>query len=215
MGLGWRIAAAAAAISAYALLSHWLMVHAADRPWAVAVLFGPLVAVVGGAGWQRRQPWVLGAFALAVAGLAGVVATGGVDDINRLYVLQHAGVHLALAASFGLTLRPGSKPLITAMAETVHLQVTPAMRAYTRRLTGLWTAYFIAMVALSGTLYAFAPWPWWSLYANVLTPLSAALLFVGEHAVRYLRHPDFERVSLGTAITAYRRAHAAAEGSST
>ena len=36
------LAASAAAIVGYALLSHWLMVNAANQPWAVAVLFGPL-----------------------------------------------------------------------------------------------------------------------------------------------------------------------------
>lgn len=201
----WRIVAAVVALAAYALASHWLMVHAASRPWAVAALFGPLVLAVAAMGWQRRQTLTLAACAALVALLAAVVARGGVDDINRLYVLQHAGIHLALAASFGLTLRAGSTPLISAVAARVHRHYTPALAAYTRWVTGLWASYFCAMTAISLLIYALAPWPWWSLFGNVLTPLAALTLFVSEYALRFVRHPEFERVSLRAAYDAYRQ----------
>ena len=196
---------ALAAFAGYAALSNWLMVNAASEPWAVAVLFGPLLLAVAGAAWQRKQTLVLAACALGVAVLVAVVLRGGVADANRLYVLQHGGIHLALAWAFGSTLRAGSTPLISALAATVHENFTPAMQAYTRWLTGLWTAYFIGMVLVSVLIYALAPWPWWSLYCNVLTPLLAVGLFVVEHGLRYRRHPDFERVSLRAALGAYRR----------
>ncbi len=205
----WPLVAAALGLSAYALLSHVLMVYFAQQPWAVAALFGPLVLAVAAGGWLRRQWLLLAGCAALVALLAAVVWRGGVADINRMYVLQHAGIHLALAWSFGVTLRPGSTPLITGLAERLHRQFTPAMRAYTRWLTGLWALYFVGMVVVSAALYALAPWPWWSLFCNVLTPLFAVALFVGEHLLRYVRHPDFERVSLRAAFGAYRDAGAA------
>ena len=206
---GWRIGAAVAAVAGYALLSCWLMVHAADRPWAVAVLFGPLVLAVAGSAWQRRQPWVLAACGLGVWVLIVVVARGGVEDINRLYVLEHGGFHLALAYAFGSTLRPGATPLITAMAATVHHQATPEVLAYTRRLTGLWAVYFVAMVGVSLAVYTLAPWPWWSFFGSIITPLAAAALFVIEHVLRYRRHPEFERVSLAEVAAAFRQSSAA------
>lgn len=192
-------------IAAYAGLSHVLMVHAAREPWAVAVLFGPLIAAVAGTAWRARQGWVLAACAAAVGVLVFTVLRGGVDDMNRLYVLQHGGIHLALAWAFGHTLLPGHTPLITALARTVHLNFTEDMQRYTRRLTAAWAAYFVGMVGLSVVLYALAPWPWWSFFCNVLTPLFAALAFVGEHLLRYRRHPEFERVSMRTAVAAYRQ----------
>ena len=202
----WQLAVAAAALAAYSVLSHVLMVHFAQQPWAVAALFGPLLAAVVGGGWLRRQWALLAACAALVAWLAWLVWRGGVADINRMYVLQHAGIHLALAWSFAVTLKPGSTPLISAMAQRLHKNFTPALRAYTRWLTGLWVAYFVGMVVLSAALYALAPWPWWSLFCNVLTPLFAGALMVGEHVMRYVRHPDFERVSLRAAFGAYRDA---------
>lgn len=202
----WRLALAAAALAAYAGLSHWLMVNAADRPWAVAALFGPLVLAVAAAGWRQRQTLTLAACAAGVVALALVVWRGGIDDVNRMYVLQHAGIHLALAWSFGLTLRPGGKALIEMLAERVHRRFSAEMRAYTRRLTLWWVIYFLGMVVVSLAVYALAPWPGWSLFCNVLTPLAAVAFFAGEHVLRYRRHPDFERVTLRTAFAAYRGA---------
>lgn len=204
---GWRIAAAALSLLGYAVLGHWLMLHAANQPWAVAALFGPLLVAVGGMGWHRRQWATLAACAALLVLLAAIVWRGGVSDMQRMYVLQHGAIHLALAWSFALTLRGGGTPLITLLAEGLHRKLhqdfTPAMHAYTRALTGLWAAYFLGMVVLSVLIYLLAPWSWWSLFCNLLTPLAAALLFVGEHLLRYRRHPEFARVSLRAAFDAY------------
>lgn len=201
----WRLAGTGAALGAYALLSHVLMVQAPDRAWSVAALFGPLWAAVALGGWLRRHWPTLIACAAMLGLLTAVVAHGGVDDIHLMYVLQHAGVHAALAWAFFLTLRPGQLPLITSLAERVHHTVTPAMRHYTHRLTQAWVAYFLAMIGLSLALYALAPWPWWSLFCNVVTPLAALLFFVAEHVWRRLRHPEFEPVSPARVWHAWRQ----------
>ena len=101
---GWRLVAVLALVAAYAVASHLLMTHASNHPWTVAALFGPLLAAAAWSGWQTRQPRLLLGCAVALVVLVGVVARGGVDDVNRLYVLQHAGIHLALAFTFGITL---------------------------------------------------------------------------------------------------------------
>lgn len=197
--------ATASALAAYAIASHLLMVHAPDRPWSVAALFGPLWAAVALSGWQRRHGPTLALVAAAFAAAVVVVARGGVEDIHLMYVLQHGGIHVALAWAFGHTLREGRVPLITAVAARVHDSLTPAMHAYTRWLTQLWAAYFVAMLAVSVPLYLWAPWPWWSLFCNVLTPLAVVVLFVGEHLWRRWRHPEFERVKLLRAVQAFRQ----------
>jgi uncharacterized membrane protein len=197
--------AGAIAVAVYAVVSNWLMVHLPLNPWSVAILFGPLLLALAGGAWAARQTWLLMLCALGVLLLAVVVARGGVQHINLLYVLQHAGIHLALALGFGITLRQGATPLITGLAATVHRHFTPAMQAYTRWLTGLWCAYFLGMVVLSLAIYLLAPWPLWSFFCNLLTPLFAVLLFVVEHVLRYRRHPDFERVSMRAAFEAYQQ----------
>ncbi len=201
---GWRIAALVLALAGYAVLSHRLMSDMPERAWTVAALFGPLLAGVALGGWKRRHAPTLVACAAGVVLLAVVVARGGVADAKRLYVLQHAAIHAVLAWTFAMTLRPGATPLITAVARRVHERFTPAMQAYTRRLTALWVGYFVAMIGVSLAIYALAPWPWWSLYCNLLTPLAAGALFVADFAWRRWRHPEFEPVSIAHAIRAYR-----------
>lgn len=207
----WRPIGAALAVLAYALFSHWLMLYAVSEPWAVAALFGPLLVVVFGVAARRRHAPSLLACAALVLVLVIVVARGGVDEVSRLYLLQHAGIHLALGWTFAVTLRPGSTALISALAAQVHGPLSTVMQAYTRRLTMIWVGYFLGMVVASLTLYTFAPWSWWSAFANLFTPFSAVAFFVAEHALRYRLHPEFERASLTQALRAYREAVAAKE----
>jgi uncharacterized membrane protein len=189
------------------VLSHLLMLHAAGQPWAVAALLGPLLAVTGAVAWRSRQWALVAGVGAACAVLAGVVARGGVEQINRLYVLQHAGIHLALGLSFALSLR-GELSLIGRIAQRVHA-LSPPMVAYTRGVTLAWVAYFFGMTVLSLWTYAAAAWETWSLLSNVGTPLAMAVLFVGEYLLRYRLHPEFERVTLMDAVRAYRQGPAA------
>jgi uncharacterized membrane protein len=189
---------------AYGLGSHWLMVHAGHQPWAVAALFGPLLLGLTLGGWQRRHLPTLAFCALVLCALVVVTWRGGVDSMNGLYVLQHAGIHLALAWTFGMTLRPGSTALITAMAQRLHGHITPAMRHYTHELTRWWVLYFLGMTGLSFVVYLAAPWSWWSFFCNLLTPAAALAFFMGEYLLRYRLHPEFERMSWRRAAGAYR-----------
>lgn len=213
MAAAWRVAATVAMpvllVAAYALLSRWLMVHHANAPLTVALLFGPLLLALAAAGWRKRQWATLVGCAVLTAALVGVVLRGGVPDAQRLYVLQHAAIHLALAWGFLITLRQGEKPLITLLAEELHGRLgqtfTPALAAYTRSLTQLWAGYFLGMVVLSLLLYLSTPWDWWSLFCTVITPLAAVLLFLVEYRWRYRRHPEFPRVTPRAAFLAYQR----------
>lgn len=200
----WRLALWLTAGAGYALVSHWLMLHAAHAPWAVVVLLGPLV--LAGAGYAMQQHKLLGllGFAAGSAALAWVVAEGGLGSVNLLYLLQHMGIHLALGVSFALTLRAGHVPLITRLALRLHGTLDAAHRRYTRQVTLAWCFYFFGMATLSLAFYAWAPWAAWSLLANVATPLAMATLFVGEYLLRFRLHPEFERKPLADMVKAWR-----------
>ena len=204
----WRLAVGLLAVVFYALLSHWLTVVASGRPWAVAALLGPLWAAAVLVAAQRRQLALLTALALVAVLVAAVVLNAGPADLNRLYLLQHAGIHALLGLSFALTLRRGHEPLISRMARTVHGGLAPDMAAdmaaYCRRLTGVWVLYFGAMTGLSVWVYLNLAWSLWSMLANVITPAAIAALFVGEYLLRYWWHPEFERATLMDAVRAYR-----------
>lgn len=200
----WRLALGVMAVAAYAIASHLLMLHAAEEPWAVAALLGPLLAMTGLYAAQRRQWPMLATVGAATVGLIAIVLHGGAGDVSRLYVLQHAGIHASLGLSFAASLRGPQPSVISRLAERLH-PLTPAMRAYTRRVTQVWVGYFFAMASLSVLLYLWGPWSAWSLLANVLTPLAIGALFVGEYLLRYRLHPEFERTTLAAAWRAYSR----------
>ena len=126
------------------------------------------------------------------------------DDVQRLYVLQHAGLHAALGIGFGVTLtQPVS--MIGRLAARVHRGgLTPDMVRYTRKVTVAWVVYFFGMATASVAVYALAPWSAWSLLANLLTPAAMVLLFVGEYLLRYRLHPEFERSSMIQALQAWK-----------
>lgn len=200
---------AATAVAAYALASHWLMVHAASQPWAVLVLLSPLLAAAVALLARMGRLGAALAVALLAAGMFGWRLVEPLDmtsesALNRLYVAQHVGVHGLLLALFARSLRAPGLSLIGQLAQRVHA-LTPAMVAYTRNVTLMWCAYFAGMAVLSLAVFVFGSWPQWSLLANLGTPVAIAALFVGEYGLRYRLHPEFERTSLAAAVQAWRR----------
>lgn len=203
---------AAAAVVVYAAASHALMTRAQDSAWSLAIILGPLVVLGAAAAWRRGQRALALAAALAALLIALHAWSGRGIPARWLYLAQHAGVHLALAAWFGATLRSGAEPLVTALARRVHRQLTPAMERYTRKVTVAWTLYFLAMATVSIALFLSGHFTAWSLLANVLTPVCIAAVFVGEYVLRYRLHPEFERVDLQEAIRAWRSHGASNDG---
>jgi len=204
-----RLLAAGLAGAAYLLGSHWLMTSAPASPWNAVVVVAPMFVAAGVVAWQRGQRALALVAAAATAALVVQAGRGGGVAAEMLYLGQHVAVHLLLAFVFGSTLAAGREPLVSALARRVHGSLTPAMAAYSRRVTVAWTFYFVAMAVLSIVLFATAPFVAWAAFANLVTPLAIVAMFVGEYLLRYRLHPEFERVTLMDAVRAYRRGAAA------
>jgi len=185
------------------LASHWLMTRAPASPWSALAIVGPMLALAGLLAWQRGQRLLAALALLATATLAWHAWRGGGLAPGSIYVAQHVAIHGLLAFVFGLTLVGGRESLVTALARRVHGAMTPTMAAYSRKVTVVWTVYFVAMALLSLALYALAPFATWAAFANLATPLAMVVLFVGEYLLRYRLHPEFERATLSQAIHAY------------
>ena len=198
-----RVAIGAVAALAYVGASHWLMTAASASPWNAVALLAPMLMLLGHIAWRARRYL---AFACALAVLLALALNAGLGHAmaeRKLYLTQHVAIHLCLAALFGLSLRRDAQALISGVAQRVHGFLTPDMARYTRNLTWVWTVYFIAMAGGSMAIYAILRFEDWALFANWLTPFALALMFGGEHLLRYRLHPEFERVSMARAIAAY------------
>lgn len=113
--------------------------------------------------------------------------------------LTHWSIYAGLLAGFGLTLRPGREPLITAMARRMH-GLSPEMERYTRKVTIAWVLFFAAQLAMSVGLFCFAPLTTWSFFVNILDLPLVAAMFALEYAVRLRVLEDPPRHSLGAII---------------
>lgn len=201
----WRLALGLLAVAGYLLLSHLAMTHAPQAPGSVVLILGPLLLAAFGWAWRQRQAAAVMAAVIAAVLPAGVVMSGHAVEVNHLYVLQHAGIHAALGLSFFASLRsPSGLTVIGLLAARLH-RMTPDMVTYTRQVTGVWTLYFFVMATTSVLIFWLRPWSAWSAFANLVTPLSAVVLFVAEHRLRYVLHPEFERVSLLDGLRAWQR----------
>jgi uncharacterized membrane protein len=201
--MGARVIALAAVAVAYVLASHWLMTGAPASPWNAVLVVGPMLGAASVVAWQRRHRLLATLAALAATGLVVQAWRGHELPAGSLYVGQHVAVHLLLALVFGLTLQAGREPLVTALARRVHGTMTPAMAAYSRKVTAVWTGYFVVMATLSLVLYAVAPFDVWATFANLVTPFAILFMFIGEYLLRYRLHPEFERATLAQAVRAY------------
>jgi len=195
--------------AAYIASCHWLMTSAPTSRWNALVVIGPMLGLLALFAARRGQRLVAAIASLMLVGLVLQAWRGGGLEPATLYLAQHVAVHGALAALFGLTLRPGQEALVTALARRVHGSLTPGMAAYSRKVTIAWSAYFVLMATISIGLFLFAPFEAWALFANLLTPLAMVLLFVGEFLLRYRLHPEFERATLADQMNAYSRRRAA------
>lgn len=176
----------ALAVAPIALFGLWLMTLAGKRGIGAAVLL------------------------LALAVIATVSVAGVGQGLVLACGLPHAIAYLSLLWIFGRTLISGREPIVTRFARIVHGQLPAEIDSYTRRVTWAWCIFFASQVVLSLLLYAFAPRTAWSLFVNVLSGPSVALMFVCEYLWRLYRYRNFQHSSLMQAVRAFTRRNAVA-----
>ncbi len=197
----------AALVVGYPVLAHFTNQSASLRPLGAAVAVAPLVLIALALAWRSpRRGLMLGVLALA-CGALWLAWPALSQDFAVIYWLQHAGMQFALLVVFGRTLIPGQLPLCTRFARAVHAPMTlsPPHERYTRQVTLVWTLFFAVMGVASTALFFLAPLPTWSVFANFLTPLLVALLFIVEYRMRHWLLPHIPPTHILDAVRAFRR----------
>ena len=133
---------------------------------------------------RRITLWLAAAVALALL-------VRGVDP--RVAHVVPVGINLGLAALFAWTLRAGSRPMIARFAARERGTLEPELVGYTRALTIVWVAFFVAMAAIAAAL-SWSGWTAaWLVFALAGNYVLIAALLVGEYFYRkrrfsHLRH---------------------------
>ncbi len=168
------------------------------------------LALAGGASWRAAAVWTL----LGVLVLGALVASiAGWSDLSALVFLPPVVVNGGLLYLFAETLRPGREPIITRFRRMEKGSLTPELRRYTRRLTALWSAFFLAALGLSVALPFHGDWELWSWVVNFGCPAAAAAFFLGEHVYRAARPERYGPASLSVSLQTVMKPNAWTSGS--
>jgi uncharacterized membrane protein len=148
----------------------------------------------------------------AIVALLGAAATAFLlracwpllaQNFSIVYLLQQAGFYSIMAFTFGRSLRTGSVPLCTQLADKVHGPLSDLELRYTRQVTLAWTVFFLLNVAVNFLLFEFAPLRVWSLFVNFCSLPLILLMFVAEYAVRRRVLPQVQRNGLIATLRVY------------
>jgi uncharacterized membrane protein len=203
----WRrrlqLAAIILFVAAYAGLSHYSNSVAKTHDVGVGLALGPVLTV----GLLLIWRWTRFLVALLAAAAAAVLLRHYWPALEKnfplVYLVQEAGFYSLMAASFGQSLLGHRVALCTQLADKVHGPLNAQEVLYTRRVTGAWTLFFVAITAATLTLFVFAPLRTWSLFANFCVLPLMGLMFVVEYAVRKHVLPQVPRRGILAAVRVY------------
>lgn len=178
------------------------------HPPLASVLIGllPLAAAAVASAWKSRARMLLVPLCIAVALAIALNLEQLRNHAAWVYFIQHAGAMTLLGITFGSTLGgTHGGALCSRMASLViPEQLDANYLHYTWKVTLAWTVYFSISAVLSVSLFFFGPIEIWSVFANLLTPVSLGAMFVGEYLIRLRALPDGPRLSITATIQAYR-----------
>jgi uncharacterized membrane protein len=144
-----------------------------------------LFAVVLGALWliralsRRGKPGNFWTTTVAL-GFCLLLGLAGEPALLRWYPVLLNGLLLAL---FGLSLKFGP-PVVERLARLSDPQLPEVAVRYTRQVTAVWAAFFLANGLVVIALNFWAPLSWWTLYTGLIAYGLMGLLFAGEWLVR-------------------------------
>jgi len=200
-----RPATALAALGTYEIGAHHAVTTPGEHGFGLALVLAPVfAAALSAAARSKQRGWLLPLWALACAALWAAREPLARHFAWGLY-LEHVAFNLAMALLFGTTLLRGREPLCTRFAAMIGGPPAPRVQHYTRTITAAWTAFFVAIAAVSTALFATSSIAAWSTFANYLALPLVGAMFVGEHAWRRIALPDVNRPGMLAAIRAYRQ----------
>lgn len=160
-----------------------------SRPATALAVLAALVAYLLASVWiQHPLRWL-------VSPAAGAAVYWAAPPAEWLLFVPPIVINLALAWVFGRTLVRDRVPLISRFALMELGTLNTEVASYTRRLTWLWTALFVAAAGISLALALSGDRDAWSLFTNLINYLLVAALFLGEFVYRRRRFRNYRHQS--------------------
>lgn len=161
---------------------HFAAVNGVYKPLIVCGVVWLLLVIVSlPVRWFVSALWAL----LGLVVLTGALFVPGLGQ--QLLPVPPLLVFIGLALIFGLTLRPGQRPLVTRIAAALGDPLDTSLSSYTRQVTIAWVGFFAFLAILSLVLWLVGSRELWSLFTNFIAYALILLMFVAEYGIRRRR----------------------------
>ena len=188
---------------AYSVLSHYSNLNPQALDLRTILALAPMLTLAVVMVWRWSGALVALLAAVAAAVVLRTFWTLFTQNFMVVYLVQQVGFYSLMAFTFGRSLRTGSVPLCTQLADKVHGPLTALELRYTRSVTIAWTLFFVLNLAASFLLFEFAPLPVWSVFVNFCALPLILLMFVVEYALRRRVLPQVQRRGLIATLRVY------------
>lgn len=155
----------------------------------VGLLLAPLVLVLG---LSRARAWTWEQIRTAMeipALVAAFLLVGAMVDDQRVIMAFPALVNLSLLAYFGSSLK--RTPVVENFARLQDPDLSPDKVAYCRRVTVVWSVFFVLNACACAGLAIFSSLGVWAAYTGGFAYLAIGALGAGEYIVRKWRFRDY------------------------
>ena len=205
MASGRRLQLAAVVLFfiAYSVLSHYSNLNPQAHDLRTVLALAPMLTLGLVLLWRWSGALVALLAAAAAAYLLRAFWPLFAQNFSIVYLLQQAGFYSIMAFTFGRSLRKGSIPLCTQIADKVHGPLSALELRYTRQVTVAWVIFFLGNVAANFLLFEFAPLSVWSLFVNFCSLPLILLMFAAEYAVRRRVLPQVQSSGLIATLRVY------------
>jgi len=198
-----QLAAVVLFFIAYSVLSHYSNLNPQAHDLRTVLALAPMLTL----GLVLLWRWSGALMALLAAAAAAYLLRAFwplfAQNFSIVYLLQQAGFYSIMAFTFGRSLRKGSIPLCTQIADKVHGPLSALELRYTRQVTLAWVIFFLVNVAANFLLFEFAPLSVWSVFVNFCSVPLILLMFAAEYAVRRRVLPQIQSSGLIATLRVY------------
>ena len=205
MASGRRLQLAAVVLFfiAYSVLSHYSNLNPQAHDLRTVLALAPMLTLGLVLLWRWSGALMALLAAAATAYLLRAFWPLFAQNFSIVYLLQQAGFYSIMAFTFGRSLRKGSVPLCTQIADKVHGPLSALELRYTRQVTVAGVIFFLGNVAANFLLFEFAPLSVWSVYVNFCSLPLILLMFAAEYAVRRRVLPQVQSSGLIATLRVY------------
>jgi uncharacterized membrane protein len=165
-GRSAQLAAVLLVLVAYSVLSHYSNLDPQAHDLRTLLALAPMLTLGLVLLWRWSGVLIALLAAAAAAFLLRAFWPLFAQNFPIVYLIQQVGFYFIMAFTFGRSLRKGSVPLCTQLADKVHGPLSALELRYTRRVTLAWVIFFLLNVAANFLLFESAPLRVWSMFVN-------------------------------------------------